>query len=93
MHSRMECANPQATYWDNLYYGILFFVIIRVDLPVGLETCDEMAVLASACDFGTAWNDFQLLGTDGRIYRLSDLARQRGALACSTAIIVPVFSV
>ncbi|MGN7869166.1 thioredoxin family protein [Paracoccus sp. 22332] len=39
-----------------------------------------MAVSPPVCDFGAPWNDFELPGTDGRIYRLADVTGPRGTL-------------
>ncbi|MCZ0964464.1 thioredoxin family protein [Paracoccus benzoatiresistens] len=39
-----------------------------------------MAVSPPVCDFGAAWHDFNLPGTDGRFYSLADVAGQRGTL-------------
>ncbi|WEF25733.1 thioredoxin family protein [Paracoccus sp. S3-43] len=39
-----------------------------------------MAVSPPVCDFGAPWHDFELPGTDGRTYRLADVAGPRGTL-------------
>lgn len=39
-----------------------------------------MAVSPPVCDFGAPWHDFELPGTDGRTYRLADIAGPRGTL-------------
>lgn len=39
-----------------------------------------MAVTPPVCDFGAPWHDFTLPGTDGRQYRLADVAGENGTL-------------
>lgn len=39
-----------------------------------------MAVTPPVCDFGAAWHDFTLQGTDGRDHALADLAGSRATL-------------
>ncbi|MDP5308061.1 thioredoxin family protein [Paracoccus spongiarum] len=39
-----------------------------------------MAVSPPVCDFGAAWHDFTLPGTDGQQYTLADVAGPRGTL-------------
>ncbi|WP_295047602.1 thioredoxin family protein [uncultured Paracoccus sp.] len=39
-----------------------------------------MAVSPPVCDFGAPWHEFELPGTDGQTYRLTDVAGPRGTL-------------
>ena len=39
-----------------------------------------MAVSSPVCDFGAPWHDFELPGTDGQMYRLTDVVGLRGTL-------------